>query len=81
MVQHPTLAKEAPLIEENTLSMVPLPYQDPNYPSDRDGEEQWEGEYDDEYKNDQQQDPSPVTPMTNGQPQRISIPRMNCQME
>jgi len=66
MAQHPTLALEAPLIEENILSMVPLPHQDPNYPSDRDGEEQWEGEYDnDEYVNDeydQQQDPQSSYP-------------------
>ena len=43
--RNPTLAIEAPLIEENMLSLVPLAPQDPNYPSDRDGEGQWEGEY------------------------------------
>jgi hypothetical protein len=52
--QNPTLAIEAPLIEENTLSLVPLAPQDPNYPSDRDGEGQWEGEYE-QYED---QDPS-----------------------
>jgi hypothetical protein len=33
------------LIEEASLSLVPLVAQDSCYPSDRDGEGQWEGEY------------------------------------
>ncbi len=42
--QNPTLAIGAPLIEENSLSLVPLEAQDTYYPSDRDEEGQWEGE-------------------------------------
>ena len=43
--RNPTLAIEAPLIEESTLSLVPMAPRDPNYPSDRDGEGQWERDY------------------------------------
>ncbi len=41
---NPTLAIGAPLIEEASLSLIPLGAPDSYYPSDRDEEGQWEGE-------------------------------------
>ncbi len=41
----PTLAIGGPLIKENSLSLVALESQDQFYPSDKDGEGQRDGEY------------------------------------
>ena len=40
---NPILAIGSPLIEENSLSLVPLAPKDPHYPSDRDEEGPWGG--------------------------------------